>query len=562
MIVKTNYDKEIEILKEIADHYSNDAVGNALETITELRDNFELKILVVGHFNAGKSSLINTFIGRKGFLAEDQGETTALAAELRYAKEEKAFSYDKRGNKNELIIGKTYLPTEYDHLTFFMNEPSLEMIEDFVLVDTPGFDTAIEDHTRALTSYLKYGVGFIMVIDVEKGGIDSQTLDYLHEISQYSQDIVLLINKCDKQLDEEVEKVVALSKSTLEQSGFDYPVYTISKFDSDIVKKISSIILNINAQEKYDEALGNTVISNAKVIRETLKLVAENQFLDTFEYDDCIRIQERNKELAQKTFERKRKELTDNIDNEVEEVINAVKAALSSKAHEAAYAIERGSADGLQSIIIDTVRPVLIQALKNFSADSLAEISHSLKITFDKTKNEEKGLDEVILSIGEKIHGLMENGTFIKNEKSPQKEDAKKSDAGNSIYKLVTVALSLTTSAVAPWMEAVIILLPEIVAGLKYLFGESNHSKIVKQYESEIIPKVTNSLWSSVRESYTENVNTLIALFEEELGKSMDSVNELLKTAREQKAKSIEDYNAFKKQLEEDIKNIDTLLEE
>ena len=77
-----------------------------------------------------------------------------------------------------------------------------------------------------------------------------------------------------------------------------------------------------------------------------------------------------------------------------------------------------------------------------------------------------------------------------------QEADKKKTgNGGTATYTLVTAALSIVTGGTVTWMEAIIVLLPEILAGLKYLFGESNHSKLMRLYEETVIPQVTNSLF-------------------------------------------------------------------
>ena len=564
MIEKDRYSEVINSLQEISNHYENDVMSNAVATLNITKDEFELKVLVVGHFNAGKSSLINKFVNRENLLAEDQGETTAIASELRYSDEEQAYSYNKSNQREKMIAGKVYLPSEYDHLLYYLNAEGLKKIEDFVLVDTPGFDTALEEHTKALTSYLKYGVGFIVVVDVEKGGLDSQTLGYIHEISQYTDHISVLLNKCDKQIPEQVEKVVEQVKFTLEQRGFDYPVYTISKFDADIVEKVCAIVSGIDAQGEYDKAVKKVIISNVKMIREALSVVSENKFLDTYEWDECIRIQERNRELIAKSFERKRKELTDNIDEDVEGILGSVKSVLSGKADSAAIAVGNGNVEGLQAIVMDAVRPVLIREVKGFTAETLREVAHSISFTVRQDVAEEQELDSIVLSVGEKIQGLIESGKFGKEKADTEskKQDSKTGMGGNDFYKLVTAAISLTTEAVAPWMEMIVILLPEIVAGLKSLFGESNHSKIRKQYEAEIIPQVINSLWPTVKDGMQDNVDAIISMFEEEMDNSMDSISQLINDAKNKKNLSEEEYQAFCSMLEKDIAEINQLLEE
>lgn len=567
MIVKTGFDEKIGVLKEVESHYENDSIKSAVDLVIKSRDEYELKVLVVGHFNAGKSSLINSFIERPELLEEDLGETTAIASELRYSDEDKIYSFDKEMKKEKYIEGKKYLPSEYDHISYYLNSRGLKEIDDFVIVDTPGFDTSREDHTRALASYLGYGVGFIMVIDVQKGGIDSQTLNYLYEISQYSKNIVVLINKCDKRIESEVAKVVEGVRFTLEQHGFNYPVFTISKYDTEIIDKITKIFSGINAQEEYDAALHRVFVSGAKSIMETLKAVSENQFLDTYEYEEIIRIQERNRDLAKKAFETKKKELIDNIDDDIEGVIQEVKAALRSRSDEAARAIENGSTEGLQAIIVDTIRPVLVESVKAFSIEKIFGISQSLKVHLgSNTSQEEKGLDEIVGDIGEKIKGLIQSGAFLSGEEpnpetDEEKPKDKKGSATTGIYTLVTAALSIVTGGTVTWVEAIIVLLPEILAGLKSLFGESNHSKIMKQYEETIIPQVTNSLWPSIKESFTSNIDTMISIFENEMSESLDSIMQLINDAKRKKQESENEYESFKKMIISDINEIESVWE-
>lgn len=570
MIVRNKFDEPINVIAEINSHYENESLKNALKVIVKARDEYELKILVVGHFNAGKSSLINSFIERQNFLEVDLGEITALASELRYSEEETAYSFDKKLNKEPFVKGKRYLPTEYDHISYYLNSRGLKEIEDFIIVDTPGFDTAREDYARALSSYLGYGVGFIMVVDIQKGGIDSQIINYLYEMSQYSDNIVVLVNKCDKKIKSEIDKVVEGIRDTLDAHGFNYPVYSISKYDEEVVAKITSIISNIDAQEKYDVAIKDILYSNSKNILEILKMVSENKYLDTYEYDEIIRIQERNREIAQKSFKSKKKELTENVDSDVETVLEKVKIALSSRSDEAARAIENGNIEGLQAIVLDTIRPVLVESVKEFSIEKISEISKSFKVNFtSETKEDERGLDEIVTDIASKVQGLIKSGAFIDNENAwkdteEQGQKPKKNTGANgtAIYTLVTAALSIVTGGTVTWIEAIIVLLPEILTGLKSLFGESNHSKLVKQYEETVIPQVINSLWPSIKESFENNIEIMMDIFEKEMDSSINSITQLIEDAKSKKLNSEEEYNGFMNMLKEDIKSIENLLEE
>ena len=58
-----------------------------LNDLKEAVVNVELLVPVVGAFSAGKSSLLNSFLGKK-YLTVDVSPETALATELRYSQEE------------------------------------------------------------------------------------------------------------------------------------------------------------------------------------------------------------------------------------------------------------------------------------------------------------------------------------------------------------------------------------------------------------------------------------------------------------------------------------------
>ena len=67
-----------------------------------------------------------------------------------------------------------------------MNAPALARIADYTIVDTPGFDSGIEAHAQALSNYIGVGSAYLVVVDQEKGGLDETTLQFIREISHYS----------------------------------------------------------------------------------------------------------------------------------------------------------------------------------------------------------------------------------------------------------------------------------------------------------------------------------------------------------------------------------------
>ena len=99
MVNRNIYDEEINKIIEINSHHLGGNFNSFSEQIIKLRDNFDIKLMFVGHFSAGKSSLLNRLIGRDNFLKEAQEPTTAMATELIYDKNESAFAYNLNGEK-------------------------------------------------------------------------------------------------------------------------------------------------------------------------------------------------------------------------------------------------------------------------------------------------------------------------------------------------------------------------------------------------------------------------------------------------------------------------------
>ena len=64
MVDRKKFDHALAMRQQLEAHYPDRNFQDAFQLSEELRDHFEIKLLVVGHFSAGKSALLNALLQR------------------------------------------------------------------------------------------------------------------------------------------------------------------------------------------------------------------------------------------------------------------------------------------------------------------------------------------------------------------------------------------------------------------------------------------------------------------------------------------------------------------
>lgn len=558
MIDRTTFDTEIEKLTDIAQKYKTDSFTMSIQQLNEIKTDFDVKIMMVGHFNAGKSALINATIGRQNFLKENQAPETAIAAELHYGKEESVFGVDEKGNRHE-ITGNQICTDHFSHIEYYIDSPVLNKLSDYTIVDTPGFDSGIEAHNKALTSYLAFAAAYIVVIDADKGGIDKITLGFINEISRYSNMITVLLNKCDKQTKENAEIIRASAEQTLKTYGYYIPVYCISKYDPDAADTIFNIVSDFNAQHIYNMKLGNKIRTETENAVSVLQLIRKMKNCSTYDIDVNIQNYVRAKEKLQQDFDTRRNEYEDKANNFTENILNELRAALADKSNAVADAALCGGSAGMEAVISETIRPVLYRELKRFSFEEIDSIAAMVDFSHILDSASSKGISEIIVNLACDSKEIIDSGAFgkIADEISKTDKETKKT---TSIYHIIGSAAAIATNVISPWLEAIIIVLPDIFQLLGKLFGESDREKIIRQYNNSIIPQVTNKLFDPIMNAVNESCHTILDNMQSAIESSMDSINSLLKEASEKRVAVIDEYDAFMKEIDKDITELNQML--
>lgn len=549
MINRNVYDETIEKMREIISHHSGEDFTKAFSQIEAVRDHFDIKLMLVGHFSAGKSSLLNALIGIPEFLKEAQEPTTAIATELIYDEEESAFAYNISGEKEEFNSNKEYTPNKYNHLEYRLNVSALKEIDDFTIVDTPGFDAGIEAHAKALANYIGVGSAYIVVIDQEKGGIDQTTLDFIKEISNYSHQIAILINKCDKITPETADKIAESARFSLTTHGYPYKVYTTSKYDKDISNKIIAIISEFNAQMTFERVLGQQIKTELINIEKILSITKKKIYLDTFDLDADIDLYTRLEKQLAGAFDKKREEANEELDNTVQEIINQIRAALISHADSVAEALLSGNQVAAEAIIVETIRPIMLSKMKEISIQQIDNVTSVLDFTGVTNESECIDLTTVAVNLASNLKNLIEQGAFDTKTVA----DVKKQDKKKNVYHVITGIAAIATDFIAPWLEVIIILLPDVITLLQGIFGESDIELTRRKFVNNVVPQIINKTYPQVKQNVEMTTKLVLDEYEKMLNEKIESIKNNITEAQNKKNKKIEDFEKYKTIISEDI---------
>lgn len=175
------------------------------DTLKALEDIF--LVVVVGEFNAGKSSFINALLNTNA-LEEGVTPTTAQINLIRYGAEEKISAMEKWG---VLIL----LPAP--------------LLQSMSFVDTPGTNTVISEH-EVLTRWFLPRADMVLFLTSADRPFSESESKFLTAISEWGKKTVIIINKKDLlQTNDDLNRVVSFVKEHADQKlNADIPILTVS----------------------------------------------------------------------------------------------------------------------------------------------------------------------------------------------------------------------------------------------------------------------------------------------------------------------------------------------
>lgn len=231
-------ERVLEVLNALLAYLSTDSrLSDFLPATQRLHAamNSPLSLAIVGEFNAGKSTIVNTLVGEEVF-PTGVLPTTAHTGILRWGPRKAARVVYDDGHKVEqsLVEAKKTMKTDADvieRLEFTHPHPDLRLVQYW---DTPGFNALEERHERVAAEALDTAEAILWVMDA--GQVLSHTeLERIEALPAGDERLLVVINKVDRlgparEREDEVEHLLDYVRENLE--GHIAGVFAISAKDA------------------------------------------------------------------------------------------------------------------------------------------------------------------------------------------------------------------------------------------------------------------------------------------------------------------------------------------
>ncbi|XNZ32459.1 acyl carrier protein [Helicobacter pylori] len=256
-------------------------IQKELQLVASYPSLFQKTIVAVGGgFSAGKSTFLNNLLGLKLKLPEDMNPTTAIPTYCLKGKKEVLMGFSQNGGMVELphlAFDRQFLKSLGFNLKEIMpfmllSAPSAPF-EFLCFIDTPGFNPANQGYTggdkEASKKSLKHAKHILWLISCERGGIESDDLEFLQELyEEEGKQVFIVLSRADRRTKSQLEEVAIKIRETLKDHGIEFLgicAYSATRYQeykefnekSKVFNSLEKFLMKLNQRsEKQNEILG------------------------------------------------------------------------------------------------------------------------------------------------------------------------------------------------------------------------------------------------------------------------------------------------------------------
>ncbi|WP_305868864.1 dynamin-like GTPase family protein [Helicobacter pylori] len=236
-------------------------------------------VAVGGGFSTGKSTFLNNLLGLKLKLPEHIDPTTAIPTYCLKGKKEVLMGFSQNGGMVELpnlAFDHQFLKSLGFNLKEIMplmllSAPSVPF-EFLCFIDTPGYNPSNQGYTggdkEASKESLQHAKHILWLISCERGGIESDDLEFLQELYEEGKQVFIVLSRADMRTKSQLEEVAIKIRETLKDNGIEFLgicAYSSTRYQeykefsekSKVFNSLEKFLMKLNQRsEKQNEILG------------------------------------------------------------------------------------------------------------------------------------------------------------------------------------------------------------------------------------------------------------------------------------------------------------------
>ena len=264
-------------IHEICDTFRIISLNRQLEACKGLfTQNPLIDVAVLGQFKAGKSSFLNSLIG-KSVLPVGVIPVTTVITRLYYGVKERAIITHFNGTAQE--IGLSEIEDFTSELKNSGNQKDVEMVDielpslkeyaGLRLVDTPGLGSVFKYHMATSENWLPEVGTAVLAISADRP-LSENDVQLIQDLMKYTPKTILLLTKADLLSPEQQGEVVKFFKTTLmREFDRELPIYLYSiRAETEHLKQQIKtrllMALSQNREKEYERILRHKILSLLK----------------------------------------------------------------------------------------------------------------------------------------------------------------------------------------------------------------------------------------------------------------------------------------------------------
>lgn len=491
----------------------------------------ELLVPVIGAFSAGKSSLLNNFMGQN-VLPVDLAPETELATELRYSHDPCLVAIRENGEEERLPVEAlstiNLRSSEFAYLRLYLDSESLKAIAPLVLVDMPGYGSSLETHSKAIAFYLPRGVHFIVVTSIEDGTLTKSMIRRLDEVKTFDGDFTFVLSKCNLRAPAQVDEVCAHIDEQLQTYfGDDYKTLPISKGDT---ARFAKALVSINPNELFTRMFSDTLKNQSHDLVRQINLAANTLKNNAGQSEQELR----NLQRAITALQAQQEDMQNQVHQRYSgRLLNLCLRALEDDLNQALDELTTLATSPDKSALNNVISEVIRSSLTRSLRAEIAEISSAMVddlatglSTVGAYPNSQALDDSIVAELSDRVKGSLAvtNQALSTWSEQLSKREAD-SEKHKTLYRGVSTVLAVTTSVVMPLVELAIIFLPDI---LRWMNSGNERQMIRNKLQEEVFPGVKAELRRKLPSILEEQLMLLLikvnASFEAKITQQQDTI--------------------------------------